>query len=387
MKRIAFVVQRCGAEVNGGAELHCREFATRLAGIYETEVLTTCAIDYLSWENYYEPGREAFAGTVIHRFPVDEARDMDEFNRYTLYIQDNLENIGRREELEWLQRQGPNSRALAQYLEQERENYDCFFFFTYLYQPFTLLPLVAEKAILMPTAHDEWPFKMKIWDDLFRLTPRFVFNTYAEREFLEQRFPEAGIEGPVIGCGIEAPGLLRPQRFRDKYALNEPFILYVGRIDIFKGCNELFADFIKLRESEKIPRKLVLMGKSVMEIPPHPDIITLGFVPDEDKWDALAAADWLINPSPFESLSLILLEAWSVATPTLVTDRCAVLVDQTRRSNGGLWYRDAAQLKAIVQEFPVLLRKQLGRQGKTFVKKNYTWEVIIEKLQGVLGQG
>jgi len=379
-KRVAFIVQRCGAEVNGGAELHCREFATKLAKYCETEVLTTCAIDYLSWDNHYPEGAEEYSGTVIRRFPVDEPRDLAEFNRYSSYIHNNSGNISQDEELVWLAKQGPNSSALADYLVKEYDNYDIFFFFTYLYQPFSLLPLVEDKAVLLPTAHDEWPLKLKCWDSFFRRVPRFVFNTYPERDFLRRRFPDAEISGPVIGCGVEAPKLVRPHHFREKFSIYEPFLLYAGRIDISKGCDTLFADFIKLRESEKSERKLVLMGNSAMPVPDHPDIIALGFVSDEDKWDAMAAAEWLVNPSLFESLSLILLEAWSVGTPTLVTDRCEVLLDQTKRSNGGLWYHDFAQFKEILLNLPPLVRTQLGRQGLSFVTQNYTWSIILGKL-------
>ena len=43
--RLAFVIQRYGTEVSGGAELHCRWLAERLARRHEVEVFATRALD------------------------------------------------------------------------------------------------------------------------------------------------------------------------------------------------------------------------------------------------------------------------------------------------------------------------------------------------------
>ena len=259
-----------------------------------------------------------------------------------------------------------------------------FFFFAYNYQPYFLLPHVREKAVLMPLAHEDWVLQMGIWDDFFLMPQKIIFNTIDERELLEKRFPHVIFDGPVVGCGIEPPEMVSPRQFRDKFNIREPFLLYLGRIDSEKGCNELFDYFITLRKTEWKQRKLVLMGKTVMDIPQHPDIISLGFVNEQDKWNGLAAADWLLNFSPFESLSLVLLEAWSVGTSTIVTDKCDVLVNQSKRGNGGLWCKDFATFRHILHTVSPLLISQFGRQGKRFVEENYTWGKIVAKVSGVL---
>ena len=384
-KKIGFVVQRCGKEVNGGAETHCLQFAQHFADEYETEVLTTCALDYLTWKDHYPPGVEQLGATSIRRFPVAPLRDMEKFNKFSNSIRAHLESgVPKGKELQCLRMQGPCSKELEKYLIQHGDEYDWFYFFSYNYQPYFLLPHVRDKAVLMPLAHEDWVLRMRIWDDFFLLPQKIIFNTIEEQELLKKRFPQVTFDGPVVGCGIKPPEMVQPQQFREKFNIREPFLLYIGRIDSAKGCDELFNYFITLRKMEQKRRKLVLMGKTVMKIPQHPDIVSLGFVNEQDKWNGLAAADWLLNFSPYESLSLVLLEAWSVGTPTIVTDKCDVLVNQSKRSNGGLWSENYTVFHHILNTVSPLLRCQLGRQGKRFVETHYTWEKVVKKVSGVL---
>ncbi len=384
MKKIGFVVQRCGKEVNGGSELHCLQYAKVLAENYDVEILTTCALDYQTWEDHYPAGEEIIADVVIRRFPVDSPRNLEQFSSLSRHLYDHIQDVSREEQEAWLYAQGPNSSQLETYIIENQQQYDKFIFFTYLYLPYFLLPHVQKKAILVPTAHDEWPIYMNIWDDFFSLPAGFIFNTIEEVDFLKKRFPDLSFTGPVIGNGVARPDSVNPLRFRERFSLADPFLLYTGRIDEGKGCRQLFDYFIELRKTEAFPRKLVLMGKAAMEIPEHPDIVSLGFVNEQVKWDGMSAADWLINPSPHESLSIVLLEAWLTETPTLVTDQCAVLVGQSKRSNGGLWYNNFMSFKYIAQNVDIVQRKKMGAQGKLFVHEKYTWEKISGKLREVI---
>jgi glycosyltransferase involved in cell wall biosynthesis len=229
------------------------------------------------------------------------------------------------------------SHDLITYVKQHEHEYDAFIFFTYLYATtYFLLPLVAPKAYLVPLAHDEWPIYLSMWDSFFEKPRGFVFNTVEERDFLMARFPKVSLEGSIAGVAVEPPLTYSAEAFRQQYNIYDPFLLYIGRVDASKGCEELCDYFIKLRFHEISPRKLVLLGKSTMAIPNHPDIITLGFVDEQTKWEALVACDLLIMPSPYESLSIVLLEAWAVGKPVLVNGKCEVLVGQSRRAQGGL---------------------------------------------------
>jgi len=389
MLKVAFVVQRYGVEVNGGAELLCRQVAEHMASYWEVTVLTTCAIDYLTWQNAYPPGPTTVNGIPVQRFPVDQPRDLDAFNRLSARVLAG--GAGREAELQWMKAQGPFSAALLAYLQQHAQTYDRFIFFTYLYaSTFFGLPCVADRSLLVPTAHDEPPIYLEIFRELFCLPQALLFLTPEEQEFVNQRFGTQHILQEVVGVGVEAPHEVRAERFRAQYAeaLEEcEFILYVGRVDASKGCHQLCSHFMRFREDvPTLPVKLVLLGSLAMEIPPHPDIVALGFVSEQAKADAMAAAQVVLLPSPYESLSMVALEAWHQSKAVLANGACAVLRGQCKRSNGGLWYNNYAEfqetLSLLLQEAG--LRERLGASGRAFVQGNYHWRHIESKYSRLL---
>lgn len=378
MDKVAFVVQRCGREVNGGAEKLCFLIAKRMAAHWQTEILTTCALDYISWANYYPPGDEIIDGVVVRRFLVSNTRDIEFFNSLSSRLKSNIDNATLEQQKDWMSAQGPWSPALFEFIKSHAADYRIFIFFGYLYaQTWFGLPTVANKAILVPLAHDEWTIYLNIWDYFFSLPYGLVFNTLEERDFIVKRFPHLCLQGPVAGVAVDRPSDIDPLRFRHKYKIDEEFLLYIGRIDPSKGCDNLFDFFLRRRSAKKKPSKLLLFGSAMMPIPAHRDIISLGFISEQDKWDGLAACSTLVMPSPYESLSMVLLEAWLVAKPVLVNGYCKVLVGQCRRSNGGIWYENFEQFTQGLDIFQNgCYSSILGRQGWRFVKKHYSWDNI-----------
>jgi len=278
--------------------------------------------------------------------------------------------------------QGPWSPALLEYLSTNAGEYDAFIFVTYLYATtYFGLPLVRDKALLVPLAHDEWPIYFGMWDRFFELPRGLVFSSEEEAAFLRRRFPAARFNGPIVGTAVEAPATVSPENFRKIYRVEGPFVAYVGRLDQAKGVGELLEYFRAYRQQTRDQRtELVLIGKAAMEVPPVDGVRTIGFIPEAHKWDALAGCEALIMPSAYESLSIALLEAWSVGKPVLVSARSKVLVGQCQRSQGGLWYSDGdefcAALECLLQD--AQLRRALGAQGRDFVASNYRWPRIVD---------
>lgn len=383
--RVAFVVQRCGVEVNGGAESLCLQIAQRMARYWSTEVITTCALDYMTWENSYPEGVERVGATSIRRFPVDQPRDVVRFNRLSEELQPKRQNATLAEQETWMRAQGPMSTSLLNYLREHVDSYDAFIFFGYLYATsYFGLPLVQRKAYLAPLAHDEWPIYFSMWDQFFSLPKAFIFNTESERAFVQRRFASSGIKGPVIGVGVESPPHIQPDRFRARYQLTDPFLLYVGRVDESKGCASMIEYFIRWKKESHSSHKLVLIGTEVMPIPFHDDIIHLGFLDEQEKWDAMGACDWLLMPSKHESLSMVLLEAWQMQRPALVNGKCDVLRVHCERSNGGLWYDNFKEWSAALSIVSVDMKRVLGRQGQVYVQTNYSWDRVERDYRGLV---
>jgi glycosyltransferase involved in cell wall biosynthesis len=375
--KIALVVQRCGTEVNGGAESLCLQIAQHLAPSAVTEILTTCALDYMTWENFYPEGTEKIGSTVVRRFRVDRPRDVAAFNQLSGQLNSKRDKTTLSEQEDWMRAQGPMSSGLLDYLPAAKGSYDAFIFFGYLYATtYFGLPLVRDKAWLEPLAHDEWTIYFRMWDAFFALPKGFIFNTQAERSFLRRRFPGNSLAGPIAGIGIDPPQGLDVNKFKSRYNLSAPFLLYIGRIDASKGCEEMFGYFIRWKQESNNPYKLVLVGQEIMPIPFHDDIIHLGYVSEEEKWAALSACDWVIAPSRFESLSMALLEGWSVGRPALVNGACAVLVEHCRKAHGGVWFHDSHDWRMFLDGVDSETKTILGRQGRNYVREYYDWKKV-----------
>ena len=149
---------------------------------------------------------------------------------------------------------------------------------------------------------------------------------------------------------------------------------------------ENFAAYRKCSRGCDRALSLVLCGSRRLTIPARDDIRYLGFVDEQDKWDALAAARCLVLPSWFESLSIVLLEAWATATPVLVDGNCTVSAGRCRRSRGGLWYLNRDEFCAaadwLARDDGLCAR--LGRSGRAFVDRLYRWPTIVERYRNFI---
>lgn len=383
--KIAMVVQRYGLEVNGGAELECRLYADRLIPFFDVTVLTTCAVDHYTWADSYQPGETEINGVHVRRFPVDHERNMESFSQLHGQMMQGTHSI--EEEKQWLLAQGPVSTQLLSFIEKEKDNYEAFVFMTYLYHPTVAgLPLVAEKSVLIPTAHDEPPIYLSVFRDVFQKPKSIFYNTLSEQLFVNNMFGNRDIRSEIGGAGVDLPETIDSSTFRDRFSIEGPYIVYVGRIEEGKGCQDLFKlmDFYnKFRMKNNLkPLTLVLVGKAAMTLPDRSYVKPLGFVSENDKYAAIKEAEFLVLPSHFESLSIVVLEAFRLGKPVLVNGSCEVLRDHCRISNGGFYYQTPYEFCAFTDyllDHPET-REQMGRNGQEYQKQYYTWEHIIAKL-------
>jgi glycosyltransferase involved in cell wall biosynthesis len=382
--RVALVVPYCGPATYGGASALALAVARRLDAAFDVELLTTCATDYETWHNAEPAGPAQLEGVRVLRFAVDRERDRATFDRLSRRIID-APDPPLEEQERWMHAQGPSSRALLDHLEAWGKRYDAVVFFSYLYATtYFGLPLVEDRAVLVPLAHDEWPLKFSLWDRFFARPRAFVFGTEEERGLLRNRFPALEIAGPIAGIGIEAPAGADGARFRARTGIAEAFLLYLGRIDPSKGCDELLTDFANFRAGSDAFTRLVLIGERHMDLPPAKDVIVLGPLDEAGKWDALAACDVFVMPSPYESLSIAMLEAWTQARPVLVNGRAQPLVGQCRRAGGGLWYVSADEFTACLDALDADVRRRLGESGRRYASRWATWARVEAVYRDVL---
>jgi glycosyltransferase involved in cell wall biosynthesis len=304
-------------------------------------------------------------------------------------------------------------------------------FFTYLYAPTVLgLEIAPSRSVLVSTAHDEPAIRLEIFKEVFSRPAALCYLTDSERRFVNGQFSERPFLEEVTGVGVDLPQhqpyprmppaaeedtapaangsegaaalrseddslsrgvpshlLARGAVFRRRHRLYGPLVLYGGRIDPGKGCEELieyFSSYVK----EGGDATLALMGVKLMLLPEEPFIRFAGTLSDRERLQALEAATVVVCPSPYESLSLLALEALSVGTPILANARSAVLVEHCTRSNGGLYYAERDEfvecLKLLIGDGR--LRSALGGNGRDYVRRHYRWDVVLAKYERIFAK-
>lgn len=385
-KKIGIIVQRYGTAINGGAEYHGRLIAEKMAPFFDVEVFTSTAKNYITWEHHYPTGTEMVNHIPVHRFPVARPRDPKRFGEIqdTIFHQEHTLS----DELLWLEEQGPFYPSLLETLEKREHEFTHYLFFSYrYYHSYHGVTRFKKKAILVPTAEHDEVIYLRMFKHLFHLPGAIIYNSHEEKAMINKISGNEEVPGDIVGVGSEISPSFSAQTFRQKYHLTgknghyEKYFIYIGRLDENKGVPELLHFYLRLLDEEKIDLTLVLMGQSVIPIPDHPRIKYLGFLQDEDKFHALAGAEFLVIPSQFESLSMVTLEAWAIEKPVIANGRTDVLQGQCRRSNAGLWYTNYEEFKEVILLLSQndQLKEIMGRNGKNFFNTHYAWPVIQQK--------
>jgi glycosyltransferase involved in cell wall biosynthesis len=388
--RLLFVVQRYGPEVFGGSEAFARMFATKLADRgHDVHVLTSTARDHVTWAPAYPAGEERIAGVRVHRLQVGRQRDIEKFSHLQARLLGNRKWPRRHLQAEWIRLQGPWLPELPVWLRDNSADFDLTIFITYLYYTaWAGMPAARSPTLLHPTAHDEPPIYLPIFDSMFRRAHALGFLTPEEQQFVERRFR---ISRPSIvsGIGIDLEPSGEAEEFRSMHGLDDaPYIACVGRIEWGKGSKELFDFFATYKRRRPGRLQLVYIGQEVFPLPRHPDVSVTGFVPDAVRNAAIKGAVALVQPSYFESFSLVLMEAWAARVPALVQGHSEVLRGQAIRAGGGLPYTGYAEFEAALDLLlqDAELRRRMGDAGRAYVERNFDWHVVIGHYESFLAE-
>lgn len=378
--KLTFVTPRYGVEVTGGAELGARMLAEHLvAGAgWEIDVLTTCARDSNTWDNWYVSGSEMINGIVVQRF-VNTQRSED-FDAFSQHVMRAPQQASPQDSELWIEKQGPTSQELLNALRETDS--DAVAFYPYLYHPTVAgIQEVQKPVVLHPAAHDEPPIYLPVFHEVFNHADAFAYHTTTEQQLVERLFPIAQKPAAVCGLGVDTHEG-DPKAARTELGLDDaPYVICVGRVDDGKGTGVLSRFFSEYKKNHPSDLKLVFVGPVVNQPLQHPDVVVAGRVSEECKWGALRGAELLVSPSGFESFALVLFEAWLAGTPVLVNGRCGVTAEHAAVANGGASYESypqfATSLDLLLRDSD--LRAELAENGRIYTEANYRWPEVLRR--------
>ncbi len=384
MKRVGIVVPRCHPTLVGGAEALAWQYATLLADRYEVEVLTSTATDYTTWRNELREGIEHRDGVAIHRFGVQRERSGYFHTLHASLLADASRYPTGAETLRWtealqeefIRAQGPQCPGLVAHLATQGDQYAVILFVTYLYSTTYdgVRTLRHRRWAVVPTLHDEPSAHLTVFKWMARCAPRLLWNTHAEQR-LGQRIWGRG-DGGIVSMWIQTRRL-------PAAATGDPYLVYCGRIDSHKGCATLISGFEAYKRANASELRLLLTGADKLGVVETADVRYLGFVDESRKFELMAGALAFVHPSPYESLSIVVLEAMAQGTPVIVNGRCEVLADHVEASGGGWVFRDEDGLHAAIDTVRALTpaeRDAIGQRAREYVLAHYDREAVRERL-------
>ena len=408
MKKIAFIIIRYGVEVNGGAEVHCRMLAERLRPYYDVEVLTTTTRIFRDPASDYPEGVSTVNGVTVRRFkpaPIDG-------EHHGLYrkkcktarrIRLQLAKMGLlgvisslhpewtmslEAEKRYYESQEDHTPQMLEFIERHKDEYAAFLFMNFYFsQPVLGSTIAPEKTILIPLVHPDKPLYYSINAPMFTRVRHIAFNTEAERQLCRSVFGRFLAPNSIVGCGIEMAPEAEWSGVKAKYELPDEYVLYLGRVSKAK-VDKLLPYFLRCKAKYGGDAKLVLVGGFENEIRKFdsPDILFTGYVSDEEKTAIVRHATVMVNPSPMESLSLLMLEGMQSRIPLLVNGRSKVMKDHCRLSGAGLWYNNGRDFRKKLHRLlsDPELRRTMSEKGPAYVREHYDWEIIIPKLRTLI---
>lgn len=384
MKKIGFVTPWYGKNIPGGAEMELRGLTEHLQAVnVSLEILTTCVKDFNSdWsQNYHKPGSEMVEGILVRRFPVRKRNDAT-FHVINGKLMKNLP-ITKEEEIVFMEEM-INSPELYRYISEQKKEYSLFVYIPYMFGT-TYYGIMAcpEKSVVIPCFHDESYLYFRLFKELFPHVRGMIYNAKPEYELANKVYDLSTVEQLIAGIGMDTELEYSEERFRDKFQIDSPYILYAGRKDVGKNIYTLIKYFTEYKRRQNTDLKLIMIGGGEVQIPVEckDSILDIGFVDPQDKYDACAGALLLCQPSIHESFSLVIMESWLCERPILVHKKCDVTKRFAIEANGGLYFDNYFEFEGSVN---YLIRnpeqaRLMGQNGKRFVKENFAWSTVINK--------
>ena len=203
-------------------------------------------------------------------------------------------------------------------------------------------------------------------------------NEYEKKIFLEFK-KNSKIE--IIRNGVNLETLVSKENFKNKYKINNKFILFVGRFSIVKGIKTLIQAFNIIQNENKFPEiNLIIMGvdfgyekdmeKLIHTLNLSKKIIIIKNPPREDVISAYGESEFLVLPSQWELSPLVPLESFAFKKPVISTKSHGIPFTVKDNENGILIEPDEPEQlsKAIIKLlFDDKLRNKLGLSGYNFV--------------------
>jgi glycosyltransferase involved in cell wall biosynthesis len=386
--KVAYVVPRYGPQIRGGAETGARMLAEHLVADRgdEVEVFTSAALDALTWRDELPIGTESVNGVTVHRIASEAGRG-DGFHPLSGRLLADPVHAGADDSQRWVDLQGPKSPSLLRAVTAT--DADVIAFYPYLYFPTIRgLPLVRERAILHPAAHEEPALHLPLFDSLFSQCRGFAFHTRSERRLVADRFGVAATPQVLVGLGVEeAEGTA--ESARSAFGLGDaPYLLCIGRVDDKKGTGVLWRYFRAYKERHPGDLLLVLAGQIVDPPDDGRDIVMTGMIDDKSKWGLLRGAHALVSPSPVESFSLTVIEGMTAGAPAIVNAVCGATREHCEQSGAGMWFDGFAAFEAVLDRMlhDGALHETMRRNGRRYVESTYRWPVIMERYGAFLDE-
>jgi glycosyltransferase involved in cell wall biosynthesis len=411
--RITFVVPRYGDGIVGGGETFARSIVEQLVTRgHQLEVLTTTCLSYKSWRDELPPGEEIIGGARVRRFPSSVPRliPLDEVLKgATTWMRKGAEGLARlrgydgwsapRKALQsvldraWIYAQGPIVPGVLDALRQDRS--DAIFFCGYLYYPTIFgLPLVADRSALIPLSHEEVMMYAPIVRETFRRPKALLLNVPEEAERIRAIASPSCPPQAVVALGMDPPPPPAPYR----RPTDKPFILVLGRAGKTKPLAAVWRALkerdglgtIELDDGRRVPASeltLVTAGEVADHFEGLADVIQLGRVDDATRWGLVRDCLAMVTPSLFESLSLVMLEAWQVRRMVVVNRLCDATDGHVQRCRGGasIDFEAAAvgaeQLLSAVRSRAE--RDACAARGEAYVAKQYGWDSVVDAYETI----